>query len=132
VLPADAALSTPDVFREADRLGLGRDADELAAAGARLATAARRGELPPELLRNDLEPAARSLCPAIEGLLADARAAGADVAMVSGSGPTVVGIFLGPEGPAAAGDAAAALAARHPRAVAAVPVDAAWAAPRAR
>jgi 4-diphosphocytidyl-2-C-methyl-D-erythritol kinase len=132
VLPAEAALATPDVFREADRLGLGRDADGLAAAGERLAAAARAGTLPAELLHNDLEPAARSLCPAIDRLLADARAAGADVAMVSGSGPTVIGIFLGREGLAAAGDAAAALAARHPRAVAAVPVDADWAAPRAR
>ncbi len=142
VLPSPYALSTPDVFREADRLGLGRGAAELAelraaleAALAAAAVDARPGGgsahvLPPERLVNDLEPAALSLCPSIGDALAAARDAGADHALVSGSGPTVVGIFDGPGGPAAAEAAAAALRARFPGAAGVRPVDAAFAAVR--
>jgi 4-diphosphocytidyl-2C-methyl-D-erythritol kinase len=49
--------------------------------------------------------------------------------MVSGSGPTVFGVFGGPDGIAHAQAAAAALRARHPHAVAATPVGRAFAAP---
>jgi hypothetical protein len=49
--------------------------------------------------------------------------------MVSGSGPTVFGLFAGPEGVAHAQAAAAALRSRHPHAVAATPVGRAFAAP---
>jgi len=122
------ALSTPDVFRESDRLGLGRSAGELAQRRAELEAALARGELPPPV--NDLEPAARALCPSIDEALAAARAAGADHALVSGSGPTVVGIFAGAEGPAAAEAAAAVLRERHPGAIGARPVDAGFAAVR--
>jgi 4-diphosphocytidyl-2-C-methyl-D-erythritol kinase len=73
-------------------------------------------------LHNDLETAARSLCPPIGDALADVRAAGAVRAMVSGSGPTVVGLFPGPDGIAHAQAAAIALRPRHPGAVAASPV----------
>ena len=59
----------------------------------------RHRDLPPHLLVNDLEPAALALAPEIDGALGEARDAGADVAMVSGSGPTVLGLFLGPHGP---------------------------------
>ncbi|HXE46670.1 MAG TPA: hypothetical protein VN635_15930 [Conexibacter sp.] len=128
VLPSPHALSTPDVFREADRLGLARDAADLAERRAAAEAALGRGELPPAV--NDLEPAARSLCPWIDGALAAARGAGADHALVSGSGPTVVGIFDGAEGAAAAEVAARALAARVPGATGARPVDAAFAAVR--
>ncbi|HEU4702554.1 MAG TPA: hypothetical protein VFS37_08740, partial [Conexibacter sp.] len=127
VLPSPHALATPDVFREADRLGLGRSADELAALRAQLlaafaeaspsagaSPAASRPPLPPELLVNDLAPAARSLCPSIDDALAAARAAGADHALVSGSGPTVVGLFAGADGPAAADAAARELQGRFP------------------
>ena len=55
----------------------------------------------PGAIHNDLEDAARSLCPAIDDALDAARDAGADHALVSGSGPTVVGLFTGPDGPAA-------------------------------
>ncbi|MGN6188512.1 MAG: 4-(cytidine 5'-diphospho)-2-C-methyl-D-erythritol kinase, partial [Conexibacter sp.] len=123
VLPSPHALSTPDVFRESDRLGLPRDAADLADRRAVVEAALARGELPP--LVNDLEAAARSLCPSIGDALAAARAAGADHALVSGSGPTVVGLFLGADGPAAAASAAAELRARFPGAVGAHPVDAA-------
>ncbi|HET6448092.1 MAG TPA: hypothetical protein VFG31_03210, partial [Conexibacter sp.] len=146
VLPSPHALATPDVFREADRLGLGRSSDELAQRRAQLlvalaadardpvpadsARATTVSPLPPELLVNDLERAARSLCPSIDDALAAARAAGADHALVSGSGPTVVGLFCGAGGPAAAEAAARELAARFPGATASQPVDAAFAAVR--
>jgi len=128
VLPSPHALSTADVFREADRLGLGRPAAELVARRAEVEAALAAGALPP--LVNDLTPAARSLCPSIDDALAAARAAGADHALVSGSGPTVVGLFHGPDGPAAAARAAAELRARFPGASGARPVDAAFAAIR--
>src|SRR5215218_1999845 len=47
VLPSPHALATPDVFREADRLGLGRTATELAEWRAKIEAAIARGELPP-------------------------------------------------------------------------------------
>jgi 4-diphosphocytidyl-2-C-methyl-D-erythritol kinase len=126
VLPSPHALSTPEVFREADRLGLPRTAADLADRRAAGEAALARGELPQPV--NDLEPAARSLCPWIDGALAAAREAGADRALVSGSGPTVVGIFDGPGGPAMAEAAARALQRRFPGATGARPVDAAFAA----
>jgi len=45
------------------------------------------------LVANDLEPAAIELCPGIAETLASVRAAGALAAAVSGSGPTVFGLF---------------------------------------
>ena len=50
--------------------------------------------------------------------------------MVSGSGPTVFGLFWGEEAVASARAGAAALAGRYPGATAAVPVDAAFGAPQ--
>jgi 4-diphosphocytidyl-2-C-methyl-D-erythritol kinase len=44
-------------------------------------------------VHNDLQDAARSLCPAIDEALEAALAAGADHAIVSGSGPTVIALF---------------------------------------
>jgi 4-diphosphocytidyl-2-C-methyl-D-erythritol kinase len=93
ILPSHEQLSTPAVFAEADRLGLGHDAAALAARRNKLLSATAGGAFPFELAVNDLEPAARSLCPAIDDALAAARDAGAAVAMVSGSGPTVFGLF---------------------------------------
>jgi 4-diphosphocytidyl-2-C-methyl-D-erythritol kinase len=131
ILPSGERLATADVYREADRLGLARAPRELAERRAALLAALGGGELPAGLLVNDLEPAARSLCPAIEPALAAARDAGADQALVSGSGPTVAGIFRGADGEARAERAAAALRERFPGAVAARPVDAGFAAIRA-
>lgn len=122
VLPSPERLPTPDVFREADRLGLGRSAQELLELRERL----REGLLP-ELLVNDLEPAARSLRPSIGAALAAAREAGADHAFVSGSGPTVIGLWWGERGEEAAEAAAQALRGRFPGAVAARPVGAEFA-----
>ncbi|HVS28975.1 MAG TPA: hypothetical protein VHE14_05455 [Solirubrobacteraceae bacterium] len=94
VVPSTVRLATADVYREADRLGLARPAAELADFHAAAEAAVRPyGRLPIELLHNDLEPAALSLCPSIDGALTALREAGARHAMVSGSGPTAVGIF---------------------------------------
>ncbi|MCW2993955.1 MAG: 4-(cytidine 5-diphospho)-2-C-methyl-D-erythritol kinase [Conexibacter sp.] len=91
VVPAEGSLLTAEVFREADRLGLPRSAKQLAVAHQ----AVRDGlpDLPDALCVNELEPAALSLRPDLARTLERVRAAGADVAMVSGSGPTVLGLF---------------------------------------
>jgi 4-diphosphocytidyl-2-C-methyl-D-erythritol kinase len=117
IVPSSHALATPEVYRAFDGLGGGRSPDDL----ERELQAARAGVPPPPV--NDLQAAAVALCPPIERALADVRATGAVTAMVSGSGPTVFGLFATP---AAAREAASALAARHPRAVAAEPVTAAF------
>ncbi|HET7445515.1 MAG TPA: hypothetical protein VFJ57_12755 [Solirubrobacterales bacterium] len=96
LLPDGGGLSTASVFAAADRLGLGRQQAELDELAGRLREAAGAGASPlayPELLVNDLEPAARSLRPAIGAALDALRAAGAPVAFLSGSGPTTVGLF---------------------------------------
>jgi len=96
LLPGGGGLGTAAVFAEADRLGLGRDEEELDALAARLREMAGAGASPldyPELLVNDLEPAAVSLRPDIGEALAALRAAGAPLAILSGSGPTAVGLF---------------------------------------
>jgi 4-diphosphocytidyl-2-C-methyl-D-erythritol kinase len=96
LLPDGGGLSTADVFAEADRLGLGRRAEELEEIAAKLRRAAGAGSSPlayPELLVNDLEAPARSLRPGIGDALEELREAGAPVALLSGSGPTAVGLF---------------------------------------
>ncbi|HWT25647.1 MAG TPA: hypothetical protein VN213_19230, partial [Solirubrobacteraceae bacterium] len=66
VVASDHRLSTPAVYAEHDRLGLGRDADELDRLTGAVGGAAHDGTLFAErLLHNDLETAARSLCPPI-------------------------------------------------------------------
>jgi 4-diphosphocytidyl-2-C-methyl-D-erythritol kinase len=113
VVPLDAALSTAAVYRAFDILGRARTDDEL----AELEAAVRAGEAPPV---NDLQPAALRLCPAIAPALEAVREAGAQDAMVSGSGPTVYGRCADELGAERA--AAALRAGGYPRAVAAVPV----------
>ncbi len=96
LLPGGGGLSTAAVFAEADRLGLGRGEAELDELAARLRAAAGGGASPlayAELLANDLEPAARSLRPEIGAALDALRAAGAPVALLTGSGPTAFGLF---------------------------------------
>ena len=116
VLPSRVELSTADVYREADRQGLPRDAAGLAAKLREVSTAA--GDLPGELIVNDLEPAARALCPEVDVALAAARGAGAHQALVCGSGPTVIGLFADLQG---ARGAAARLSDRDPRPIAVAP-----------
>jgi len=120
VLPAAATLSTAAVYAEADRLGLPRTADDLAELRKRL----ERGEL---TFHNDLEPATRSLHPPTDDALADLRKAGADHAIVCGSGPTVAGMFPTLDD---AKVAVAALRERHPKAAAVAPAPAGYAKPR--
>jgi 4-diphosphocytidyl-2-C-methyl-D-erythritol kinase len=92
VMPAQAELSAADVYAEADRLGLARDALGLARSLTRV-QAALSSETVLDRVHNDLQDAARSLCPAIDEALEAALAAGADHAIVSGSGPTVIALF---------------------------------------
>lgn len=119
VLPSNRELSTAAVYAEADRLDLGRDAADL----AKRLTAVRAAlpALPASLTRNDLEPAAISLCQEIVENLEAARHAGAEVTLVAGSGPTVLGLF--PHA-AAAQAAAQTLSERQPPPVACRPVSA--------
>ncbi|HVD40169.1 MAG TPA: hypothetical protein VNC16_04085 [Solirubrobacterales bacterium] len=96
LLPGGGGLSTAAVFAEADRLGLGRSDAELEELAARLRQVAGAGASPldyPDLLVNDLELAALSLRPDVGEALAALRAAGAPKAILSGSGPTAVGLF---------------------------------------
>ncbi len=97
VLPSAGELSTAAVYRECDRLRAPRGQEEIESLRAQLRAALVAGEpLPPRsLLANDLADAALSLHPPIAEALASAREAGADAAIVSGSGPTVVGLFAG-------------------------------------
>ena len=90
LVPAPEGLATAAVYAEADRIGatrtrLDRDAvrelttlplDQLAGA-----------------LENDLEAAAISLLPSLEQTIAKVRDSGALAALVTGSGPTVFGVF---------------------------------------
>ena len=122
VLPVEAALSTAIVYAEADRASALRSAADLAAARERL----RNEDVLEGLVSNDLQAPARTLCPAIDIALAEAAAAAADDVLVSGSGPTVLGLFAGADGAERARIAAAELAGRRPAAMAAEPVPAGW------
>ncbi len=108
-IPFANGLATAEVYAEADRLGLGRGADELATLADDLRDAVASGGFPlahPELVVNDLEPAALSLRAEIADALEALRDAGAAAALVAGSGPTAVGLFADA---AAAREAARAL-----------------------
>jgi 4-diphosphocytidyl-2-C-methyl-D-erythritol kinase len=97
VLRGPEPLSTGAVFGQAAEMGLRRSAQDLA---DRLA--AVRGalpDLPSELAVNDLEPAALALMPEIGERMEQARAAGADHVLLSGSGPTVLGLFRSARAP---------------------------------
>lgn len=127
VLPQPFGLSTAAVYREADRLGLPRPADELAARRADLQATVREGgltprRLPERLIVNDLQAAALSLRPGIGEALQHGRDVGAEPAIVCGSGPTVIGVFWGTGSFGLAHKAAKRLRARYPGAVATDPV----------
>ena len=120
VLPLAAELSTAAVYAEADRLGAGRGPAELDDRRARLLSALELGAPVPaagELLHNDLQQAAISLCPQIADTLRKAREAGAEQVLVSGSGPTVVGLFHRANAAGRAERAAAALLGRLPASI---------------
>jgi 4-diphosphocytidyl-2-C-methyl-D-erythritol kinase len=130
VLASTAQLSTADVYREADELGLARERGELRRRHEQLRRALELGAPLPsarELLHNDLQAAAVSLSATITDALGEMQAAGADETLVSGSGPTVLGLF-GHANPAGrAQRAAAALGGHVPEPSAAKSVDAAFA-----
>lgn len=96
LLPDGGGLSTAEVFAEADRLGLGRGEPELEGLTVQL-QAATKGGAPPfhylDLLVNDLEPAAISLRPEIGATLQRLRRTEARKTLLTGSGPTAVGLF---------------------------------------
>ena len=135
VLPAAFGLSTAEVYAEADRLGLVRDRAAVDRAHEELGDALARGAPLPaavELLHNDLQRAAVSLRPEIADALRAAAAAGGSPAMVSGSGPTVLGLFAkaGEQGLALARLAASGLEGRDPEPLTAVPVEASFGEPQ--
>jgi 4-diphosphocytidyl-2-C-methyl-D-erythritol kinase len=96
VLPQPFRLSTAAVYRQADRLNLSRPTGELQSLLAELVAALAAP--PPQLAVNDLQAAAVSLAPRIADALRAARDAGADRALVCGSGPTVIGLYTGSDG----------------------------------
>jgi 4-diphosphocytidyl-2-C-methyl-D-erythritol kinase len=121
LIPDEEGLSTGRVYEEADRLGVGRDPVELEEIAGKLRRAASGGESPlayRELLVNDLARAALSLRPRIGKALAALREGGAEVALVTGSGPTAFGLF---EDIAAADAAAGRLGPRFAGAIVAGP-----------
>jgi 4-diphosphocytidyl-2-C-methyl-D-erythritol kinase len=96
LIPADEGLATSEVYAEADRQGLGRDAGDLAELAGRLREATRKGASPldyADLLVNDLQHAALSLRPEVAEALSALEQAGAARALITGSGPTAVGLF---------------------------------------
>jgi 4-diphosphocytidyl-2-C-methyl-D-erythritol kinase len=96
LIPQPEGLSTAEVYAEADRLGTPRGDAEMEALRRRLRDAVDQGGSPlsyREHLVNDLQPAALSLRPEIEAALAALAEAGAEHAMVTGSGPTTFGLF---------------------------------------
>ncbi len=129
VLPLAAELSTAEVYAEADRLGLERSPQELSERREELAGALAHGAplpLATELLHNDLQRAAVSLCPEIAHTLRLLRSAGAQTALVSGSGPTVIALFAAN---GAAEGVAAKLSERVPTPIWASSVDSDFARP---
>jgi 4-diphosphocytidyl-2-C-methyl-D-erythritol kinase len=136
VLPHEAGLATGDVYEQADRLGVARPAAELARRERALAAALAGGDPlpePRELLQNDLQVPALALCPAIATMLERVGETQADAVIVSGSGPTVLGLFdaaCDRDGPSRAEEATAAIA--TPGAIAARSVGGAFGAPAAQ
>ena len=95
VLPSSEQLSTAAVYAALDREGAEREERELAQLAEQLRVAAQLGAPLPaarELLHNDLQAAAVTLCASIARVLASVEEAGAE-ALVSGSGPTVLALF---------------------------------------
>ena len=96
LVPDAAGLTTAEVYAQADALGTTRDA--LDPAHARELAARPLDELA-AVLENDLERAAVSLRPELSGRMDALREAGALTARVTGSGPTVFGVFHAGEAP---------------------------------
>ena len=102
LVPADVGLATKDVFRKADDLRHPRlepldPSDLYALAREPLTTIAAR-------LENDLQAATLRLRPELGDTIEALLGAGALGAQVSGSGPTVFGLFADADAARAAGD----------------------------
>ena len=95
VLPGPEPLSTGAVFAEAAELGL-RRSPTTSPSGWAAVRAASSTTCRTSWRVNDLEPAALALMPEIGERMQQARAAGADHVLLSGSGPTVLGLFADP------------------------------------
>jgi 4-diphosphocytidyl-2-C-methyl-D-erythritol kinase len=100
LVPADVGLATGDVFRKAADMGIPRQGplestDLHSLANEPLPVIASR-------LENDLQPATLRLRPELAATIESLRAAGALGAQVSGSGPTVFGLFPDADAAAAA------------------------------
>ncbi len=96
LIPFEEGLGAGEVYAEADSLSLGRSIAELDELEGTLRAAAVAGASPlayAELLVNDLQAAALSLRPEIGEALTALGEAGAEAALVTGSGPTAVGFF---------------------------------------
>jgi 4-diphosphocytidyl-2-C-methyl-D-erythritol kinase len=96
LVPDQAGLSTAEVYAHADALGTTRA--ELDAKHVRELAARPLYELA-AVLENDLEGAAVSLRPELSDRMERLRRAGALTARVTGSGPTVFGVFHAGEAP---------------------------------
>lgn len=127
VLPQPFGLSTAEVYRVADERGRIRNRTELLAMDVAIETSlvGPGWTMPAALVVNELQGAALTLRPEIAGALSAARSAGAERAIVCGSGPTVIGLFWGADGRIRARAAADALADRFPGALATGPVPSA-------
>jgi 4-diphosphocytidyl-2-C-methyl-D-erythritol kinase len=130
IVPLSHRLSTADVYAEVDRLGLTRSATDLEQKRMRLSGLSAGAHVPAELMINDLERAAISLCPPVADAIEAVQRTGSAHAMVSGSGPTVFGLFWGADASGRAEGAARALSGRFEGAKSAVPVDAGFSHPR--
>jgi 4-diphosphocytidyl-2-C-methyl-D-erythritol kinase len=130
IVPQPYRLATREVYAEADRLGLPRGRAELEIKLDQLRTALSPGaRLPSAFVVNELEPAALSLLPQIADALAAVWDAGADHALISGSGPTVFGVYWGEEGAERASKSEAGLRNRFPEITTATPVGVAFSEP---
>jgi 4-diphosphocytidyl-2-C-methyl-D-erythritol kinase len=90
LVPQQEGLATADVYARADRMGAARQ--ELDPAATRALASAPLAELAAGL-ENDLQAAALALRPELEEQLVALWRAGALAALVTGSGPTVFGVF---------------------------------------
>lgn len=92
LVPSGEGLATGAVYDEADRISATRerlDPDAVRELAAKPLDALAAG------LRNDLEAAAVSLRPELRNVIEGLERAGALTALVTGSGPTVFGVFAG-------------------------------------
>jgi 4-diphosphocytidyl-2-C-methyl-D-erythritol kinase len=95
---ADGGLSTPEVYRELDRLRAEAGVERIGPPDALInALRTREPERLGRLLANDLQPAALSLRPSLARTLRAGDELGAIGGVVSGSGPTVAFLARSPE-----------------------------------